>query len=400
MLGGVRRGRYGCPLLLLLLLAACAQSLPPTHEVYVWQRAWAPPLRVAITNAKRDFVGLRVLIAESGRRGSLQTFDVDTAVLAAADLPITAVIRLNGDDPDVNAVALAQAIAAVLERWRDGGVDIAGVEIDHDCASAKLPIYAALLRELRRQVALPRLSITALPAWLDASALDGLLTEVDEAVLQVHAVLSPAQGLFAPELAEIWIRRFAARSPRLFRVALPAYGSAVDFDAGNRPVAVESETPRDRTGARREELRVEPSDVGALLAALRRAPPPKLAGFVWFRLPLSGDRRAWSIATLRAVIAGRPLVAAFAATATAGSNGAADLALANVGDIDAVPAGVIEVIAADCEGDALPGFRVEQFDDAWRLVAEGTSVVRAERTRAAGWVRCANFPEVQWHARP
>jgi len=258
-----------------------------------------------------------------------------------------------------------------------------------------------MLRGLRRHVALPRLSITVLPAWLDAAALDDVLAQVDEAVLQVHAVLSPARGLFAPKLAENWIRRFAARSRRPFRVALPAYGSAVDFDADDRPVSVESEVPRDRAGVRREELRVAPDEVAALLAALWRAPPSQLVGIVWFRLPLPEDRRAWSLATLRAVIAGRPLEPKFAAVATPGPNGAVDLAIANLGEIDAAPDGLIDVGTSGCEGDALPGFHVDERDGRWRLVVDaGVGVLRAGRTRAAGWVRCANVSKVQWHARP
>lgn len=383
-----------------LALTSCAQRPPQTHEVYIWQRVWTAPLRTAVLEAKQDFTALRVLAAESDRYGGMQVFHVDIATLVAAGLPVTVVVRLNGTDPDVGAEALAHAISAVVAKWRDDSIDVVGVEIDHDCANAKLPAYAGMLRELRRQVSLPRLSITVLPTWLDVPALDEVLGVVDEAVLQVHAVQSPAQGLFASNLAEGWIRRFAARSPHPFRAALPVYGSAVDFDAENRPVAVESETPRDRTGVRREELRVAPKEVGVLLAALQRSPPPRLAGFVWFRLPLPDDRRVWSRATLRAVIAGRPLAAVFVATTTQGPSGAVDLALENIGDIDTVPTGAIDVIASGCEGDVLPGFRVEMRSDGLRLVAFDAEVLRAGRKRAVGWVRCAGFPKVQWHADP
>ena len=58
---------------------------------------------------------------------------------------------------------------------------------------------------------------------MNSPELTRLGVDVSEIVLQVHAVDDPRRGLFDPEQAERWVRGFALRAGRPFRVALPAY---------------------------------------------------------------------------------------------------------------------------------------------------------------------------------
>ena len=384
----------------LLGLVACAPepassgSLP--HEAYVWQRQWTSELAATLQEARGDFAGWRVLALHSDRRGVLQPIAVDLAVLAAARRHITAVLRLDGADLAVDAAGAAAQLVDLVQRWRAAGVDLAGVEIDHDCATARLDGYADLLRSLRTR--LPpglRLSITALPAWLDAPALDAVLAASDEAVLQVHAVRSPAEGLFEAALAESWARAFAARSPHPWRLAVPAYGARIAFDDAGAPLAVDSEAPHRLAAVRQEEVVVTPQAVADLLGRLRRKPPPGLAGVVWFRLPLPGDRRAWSLATVRAVAAGAPLRASFSLRQTPAPGGAVDLAVENRGAVDAPPPGV-RVIGTDCRAaDALAGYRVSADGAGWHFARVDASVLRAGRQRSIGWVQCGHIDKVE-----
>jgi hypothetical protein len=77
-----------------------------------------------------------------------------------------------------------------LQRWRQAGNRIAGLQIDFDAHTHHLEAYAAFLRKLRRR--LPgedKLSITGLLDWSshgDPQGLGALAGAVDEVVLQIY----------------------------------------------------------------------------------------------------------------------------------------------------------------------------------------------------------------------
>jgi len=390
-------------LAMLLLLAACAQAPAPpfTHEAYVWQRQWSAPLAAALGEARDDFAAWRVLVLQSRADGGLDAIAIDREALRAAGRPVVAVARLAGAYPEAPPTTLAPRLAAIAAALEADGIAVAGLEVDHDCATNRLAGYARWLGELRR--ALPpgrRLSITALPAWLDGAGLADVLDQTDEAVLQVHAVRQPGEGLFAAAAAEHWIRDFARRTTHPFRIALPAYGARVGFAADGRATGVESEMPREVGGVRAEELRVAPIEVVRLLDALAHDRPPHLAGAVWFRLPLAGDRRAWSLTTLRAVLHGEPLAARWAVRREETAGGAVDLLIANTGNLDAPPP-ALHVVATGClAADALAGYRAEPSSGRWLLVAEADVWIQAGRSRRVAWLRCESMEKVEIDASP
>ncbi|PMZ64106.1 DUF3142 domain-containing protein, partial [Pseudomonas sp. GW247-3R2A] len=178
--------------------------------------------------------------------------------------------------------------------------------------------------------ALP-LSITALPAWLDSPELPALLATVDSSVLQVHAVSDPRRGLFDPEQARKWVNAWSLITSKPFYLALPAYGVALLPGASGAPV-VESEVPVGRAGQRRE-LLADPLQLSALAAELRADPPAHLTGLIWFRLPLAGDRRAWSLNTLRAVARGDSLNSRLSLKLIA-QDDLYDISVSNQGNLD------------------------------------------------------------------
>lgn len=248
------------------------------HDAYVWQRAWTGSVRSAVANAPGELSGLRVLTLEVSRDGAHTWPAVRTDALVRANRPITAVVRIDGSRLPAD-VTLAPVVERV-DTWRAAGVPVAGIEIDHDCATAALADYIAWLAAHRP----PRLrySITALPTWANASArtLASLAAAVDEIVLQVHAVQAPA--IFDAATARRWVEQFAAAVPAgaTLRVALPTYKVAL--------------------GA------AQPDDVAAFLRTLERDPVPGVTGIVWFRLPIAADRAAWPAPVLAAVIRGAP----------------------------------------------------------------------------------------------
>jgi len=394
--------RFGVAAFVLLTLGCSAPPAPLTHEAYVWQRAWTPSLRVVLGEARGSFAAYRILALHTDRRGALQNIAVEKNAISAAKLPVIAVVRLDGGDADVATATLVPALLDVVAQWRAAGIVVNGVEIDHDCAVSKLPAYAQQLQALRG--ALPgdlRLSITALPAWIPSNDVSAVLDAVDEAVLQVHSVSNPALGLFDVDRAARWVREFAAKNRKPFRVAVPDYGSRVSFDDDDKPLSVESEMPLATAAARAEEMRASPADVTRLLAALTASRPQNLLGIVWFRLPLPEDKRTWSLRTLQAVVAGRSLQPEIDVLQRHADGGATDLLFANRGEIDAPIPGQLRVTARHCSAaDALAGFAVVARDDGWQFHHDGKEILRAGRERAVGWVHCGQVDKVEWNADP
>ena len=389
-LASARAWRRFVATLFACLLAACAGErhvLP--QQAYVWQRQWDAALVSALADS-RDFVaGLRVLALQRDAQGRWIEPGPDLAALAADARGVVATVRMDGrvapgDDP-----ANAARIAVLAQRWRDAGVALTGVEIDHDCATAQLDAYADWLRQLR--AALPpatRLSITALPAWRAAPALARIVDAVDETVLQVHAVADPVRGLFDRPTARGWIADWARRSAdKPFRVALPAYGAALKLDADGGVLAVESEQPLAASAHAVREIAVDPREVAALLRELEARPPPTLAGIVWFRLPRAGDRRAWPLATLRAVATAQPLRADLRFALRA-SGGAYDVVATNAGVLDADLPATLRVAAACTVGDGVAGYRYEQGPRVQFFRRDTHATLRAGSERVLGWLRC------------
>lgn len=385
------------PIVLLLLLAGCSRSPPPVtydHAAYVWQRQWNADLVEALAASRASLTELRVLALERDPGGRWVAAAPDLAALAADARPVVLVLRIDGFRPP--EIAEAATIAARLtERaaaWQAAGVRLAGLELDHDCARARLPEYVGLLDALKPVLPALPLSITALPDWTGAPGWAELLARVDHAVLQVHAVDRPERGLFEAARAEAQARAFAAQAGgRPWRLALPAYGLALRTERDGRVTGIEAERPRGASAARGwREWQADPVEVAGLLKRLQAEPPSGLRGILWFRLPRAGDRRAWSWTTLEAVIAGDPLSARFEVGGTPNPTGAIDLWIANRGTLDAAPP-VIRVDGDCAYGDARPPWRRE-LGAGQRFIAEPGQRLRAGSRQAIGWLRCTGTP--------
>jgi hypothetical protein len=371
-------------------VAACQHpSAPLPHDAYVWQRQWNPAVTSALAQSADLIRTWRVLAAQTDARGQLQPVAVDRAALAATHRPVVLVVRIDGQLPQWDADALLAQTLVLRERWKD--LSLAGIEIDHDCGTARLPAYADFLARLKRDLGTTPLSITALPAWLASGELERVTAQVDEVVLQVHAVQSPRAGLFEPALARSWIDRFAARVGKPFRVALPTYGSRVSWDDNGRVVAIESEAPLLAGGREASELVAAPAEVAKLLAGLRKDPPAHLAGIVWFRLPTVQDARAWSLPTWRAVMAGAPLKETLAVFFQPGAApGASDVVLRNDGEVDARLPSRIELPAGCTIADGVNGYALAYREGRPFLRRERDGWLRAHYQRAVGWARCGD----------
>jgi hypothetical protein len=381
------------------LLLACARPAPPAHEAYIWQRAWTPAVSTAVLDQTPVFAGWRVLGLQMTGTQQIAT-QPDLAALASSATPVRLVVRIEGARLRPAIAALLAALQPQIAHWRAAGVALVGIEIDHDCASAALADYADWLGALRG--ALPtdlKLSITALPSWLERADLDAVLAAVDESVLQVHAVTRPDRDLFDAAAASRWTRAWAMRAPHAFRVALPAYGVRVSTDAQGAIEAVDAEADIERSGPSGRELRADPQVVASYLRQVSDDVPRQLVGFVWFRLPVAGDRRSWSAQTLAAVIGGQPLTPRFVVESSANDGGSLDLRLRNGGNLDSAPSAVD--LPAHCRlGDALGRYRLQATaTGSLRLVPEANAWLAAGAVMPIGWVRCDESLPPEWELR-
>jgi hypothetical protein len=387
-------------LAIVLALGGTARAAVP-NDAYVWQRHWTPALADALSGSADLVEHWRVLAAEMGAGGHLRGIKVDRRALVASGRPVVLVVRIDGQLSDWNGQGTLAQIADLLAEWRRGAVPIAGLEIDHDCATARLAAYADFLTALHGQLggALP-LSVTGLATWLGSAELDRVIQASDELVLQVHAVLTPRAGLFDGPQARGWIDRMAARTTKPFRVALPAYGARVHWDKDGRLLSVESERPLLAGDADAAELTVEPAVVAALVADLAARPPPHLAGIVWFRLPTADDRRAWSGATWRAVVRGDPLTGRITAEAHQSDvPGMLDLILANTGGTDAPLPRRIEVVGRCASADGINGYRLDREGERLSFIRVGDGLLRQQGQRTIGWLRC-DGNRTELHVQP
>ncbi|MBH1930596.1 DUF3142 domain-containing protein [Serratia rubidaea] len=394
--------RWAAALLLILLAVSAwfagrhqALSAPPVwdQQAYLWQRVWSAQHAPALAASRDLFSGLRILALQLHPREGLRVMPLDSALLKQDGRPLWLVARLDGSQPQWDEERLNHRLLQLLRQYRAAGLSVTGIEIDHDAATARLPQYRNALQRLRRQLpADVQLSITALPAWLASPQLPALLQQVDSSVLQLHAVLSPQQGLFDSRLALCWTQRYAQVTSKPFRIALPAYGMGlVGVDA--QGAQVESEAPLRVAGSLRE-LTVAPQRIADFLQQLSARPLPHLQGIVWFRLPLAGDRRAWSMKTLRRVIRQQPLTSHWQVKMRPQpqQDGLYDLIIANDGPADAPLPAAITLAASDClAADAVGHYRLDSTATQLRFTRTGDDLVRAGQSRPLGWLRCQHL---------
>lgn len=388
-------------LIAMTLLNGCDQREAPSldQQLYVWQRQWTPSHDAALRDSRADFSTLRVLALQAFPQTGWRQARIDSALLKADGRPVIAVVRLDGQLKSLDQNEVTLQVQHVINEWQAQGLVVAGLEIDHDAGIARLPAYREFLLHVRTVLpASVPLSITALPAWLDSAELPALLSVVDSAVLQVHAVSDPRRGLFDPEQALQWTKAWSRIAEKPFYLALPAYGVALLPGDGGAPI-VESEVRIERNGKRRE-LLADPQQLSQLAKRLRNDPPLHLAGLIWFRLPLADDRRAWSLATLRAVARGDALESRLTLKLSE-HQGLYDIGLDNHGNLDNAWPERLTLRVKGCEGaDALAGYTLQQGPDLLTFTRLREGRIAAGGQRAIGWARCSNIDQGASNVHP
>lgn len=390
-------GIAGC-LLVVFLFAGFTNtrevvSGPIQHSVYIWQRQWTPALVDSLTQMRGDLTELRVLAAEFSVDQPVAMVQVDFGALAAAKLPVYAVVRLDGRRSDLLNQSTQRSVIQLLQQWQRQLPDVKGIEIDFDCPRSKLKNYRLFLHELREKIpAHLLLSNTSLPDWLNSSELPSLLAQTDESVLQLHAVSNPAQGLFDPNDALLWAIAYKKITHKRFQLALPAYGSNVAFNADGKILAIESEQRNLISFDHSLELEADPQMLARFLHGLKQN---RLRQVIWFRLPTADDRRAWSLRTLQDVIEEKSLAADIQIAAVVEADnqkmaGLVHLEIANKGNIAAAIPRRLRVSSPACTAaDGLGIYQAVPVEAGWLFSTDQNTKISPQQRQQIGWLRCS-----------
>lgn len=398
---------------ILFFLASCEKRAtgPLSYEAYVWQRDWTPAVQEAVREAS-DFARIIVLTAEVDLRGDLpRIFRIPLApeTLKASGRPVGAAVRVSSfptrfaDDPK-RADAVRRVVRDVLAEARTKGIQLAEIQIDYDCPDSKLEDYRAFLSSLRAETGKTPLVITALPTWTGRRRdFHNLISTADGYVLQVHSVTQPkGRGtelvLCDPETARWWVEQ-VARFRKPFRVALPTYSYLLMFNTEGKLLGVSAEgslfsVPE---GARVRRIDSNPEDMAGLIQYWTRDRPAELAGVLWYRLPVEGDRMNWSGATLRAVMAGRTPRGEVSAAPREPEPGLVEIEIVNAGEAEAPSPATVRVRwkgSAPIAADGLSVYRLVKAPGEIRLERSGGGALRPGERRTIAWLRFADRTEV------
>lgn len=151
-----------------------------------------------------------------------------------------------------------------------------------------------------------------------------------------------------------------------------------------------------------QELSVAPQTLADFFQQLEDTPPKGLQGIVWFRLPLAGDRRAWSMTTLEAVIHHQSLAPRWSVIITPTQDAKLfDLAIKNSGQIDSPLPQQVVLQNAECEfTDGANHYRSELTQDALRFTRISSQQLRAGESSQLGWARCAKTLQGNFDVKP
>lgn len=391
---------------------------PLLQDVYVWQRAWTPPVTAAVAEHAGDFGLLVALQAEVTWRASgpeVARVPLGFAALRGTGRPVGLALRIGPfagpfAAGDRRTAWLADLAGSLVDEAATNGLRVAELQIDFDCAAGKLDGYRIWVEAIRARVTPVPVVITALPSWLGRAGCGRLVAAADGWVLQVHSLERPRDmaapvSLCDPVRAR-WAVGRAARLGRPFRVALPTYGYTVGFDAQGRwaGLAAEGVAREWPEGVRLRELRADPVALAGLVRGWTADRPAALRGVIWYRLPVPGDRLNWSWPTLAAVMAGRTPAGRLRAEVRRPRPGLVEIDLVNDGNADhSGPAGVRVRWTGSrrVAGDALGGFTLaEEGPGLARFHAAGAVRLEPGGRRMLGWLRLDGDGDVRAELEP
>lgn len=390
--------------------AAGAQAW--TQEAYVWQRKPDAALQGVPPRALSLLDGVVLLAAEVEWRSGKAVVAYSTieyrAWAEARFRRVSLAVRIGSfpgpfERDGAACESLCAMLKQVLRRAEEGGLRPAELQVDFDCAEAKLAGYAQWLGAFRAECGAIPLVFTALPSWLRHGALAQLAQVADGFVLQVHALELPKTVDSIPPLcdgekAALWVEQAAALG-RPFRVALPTYGHLLAFRRDGHYLGFSNGAPRRNWpgDARLRELRADEAEMAGLARYLRAQKPAGCSGLLWYRMPSGEEERNWAWPAFLSVLSGEDPAPRMEAKCIQKSSTTWEIVLRNSGEASAaVPA----MVRVEWGGEAPPSGIDSMGGYLFQLLPEGgAAVFRAQlkgglprrlqpgRSLVLGWVR-------------
>jgi hypothetical protein len=344
----------------------------------------------------------------------------DAEALKAAGRPVGLAVRIGrfarrgeasrrfAETPELTQSLAGLARKLVREAQRRG-FEVQEFQLDYDCPESRLEDYPILVRAVKTAVAPVPVTLTALPTWLrHRQELGRLLDAADGWVLQVHSFEAPrrpddAAVLCDPEAARRSVET-AARFHKPFRVALPTYSYLIAFTSNGDLLGLSAEGPLPSwpRGVHVRLARSDPNAMAGLLRTWTADRPAELAGVIWYRLPVSGDRLNWPWPAFQAVRAGRPPRRDLQVQPHPSEPGLIEIELVNQGEAEAAWPVIVQVSWTDGDLVAVDGLA------GYKVLRTGPRALRLERTatpwdrpirpgerRRVGWVRVAGGAPIQ-----
>ena len=111
-------------LVLLLSLGACEPAPPQRfdQQLYIWQRQWRPAHAEALAQTRGDFSTLRVLALQAHPKAGWNRVRVDPQMLIEDGRPLIAVVRLDGQLPQLDSQEIRHQVRQLLADWRAAGL--------------------------------------------------------------------------------------------------------------------------------------------------------------------------------------------------------------------------------------------------------------------------------------
>ncbi len=400
---------------------------PVPHEVFVWQRDWSDAVKRGIDEHRNDFSGFIPLAAEVRfNKGNPEVVRVplDWEVLRTTGKPIGLALRIGPYSGSFSAAGQAgkpaphSAPSSVTELLisiprslvttaQSNHVRVSELQLDFDCAESKLDGYRLWVESIKKALPQTRVTITALPSWLDRWSFRALAKASDGYVLQVHSLSVPANVSASPVLCDPTAARkaveTAARIGVPFRAALPTYGYITGFDVNGNFIGLSAEGPDINWPLFSKTRRVmaDADELAVLVRDWTSDRPATLQGIIWYRLPVTGDRLNWTWPTLSAVMRGDKPTAKLETRHHSPRPGLVEIELINTGESEiklSAPVTVQWSKARLIAGDGLGGFTLSRGASEHAQFAQPSAsapFLFPNQSARIGWLRFDQSTEVK-----
>ena len=391
--------------LVFLALTSCQKPtrLPLTTEAYVWQSPARSEVREAMTRASGHVATLHIRAAELRWTG--ERFDIDRVLTKLPSPGCGLVVRIGASASRLEwTPAQTAEVAAVFHEL--AALAPKEIQCDFDCPQKRLGRYRILLDALQSAAGGIPVLPTALPSWLDEPDFGKLVAGRGGYVLQVHSLQLPQRAgqpvvVFDPAAARLAATKASAMKVP-FRIAMATYGCEVRFGMDGKIIDVVSEDAVAGPATARAFALADPLESARLVQEWKRDPPAGLSGIVWYRLPITGDRRNWPWQTFERVIRGEVDLSKPDLEISSGA-GAKDLFVVNRGTFPVLLPEEIVIGHPVPAADGAGAYRLEQQDGVPHFIRRDDvwPWLDPDKKIATGWLRFRDEPaRIQWSFKP